>query len=257
MPPKPDLFCKCTVNRCSDYTGGGRTLCAKTYKKHQLDERSANISTLYNQAQELSEKALRTQIEDVSAQLSASTLSDEVSGSSDIPGGRLWGKEPSSKDHREPTPDRSSSMIQPSLPRKSTPQCSTPPRRDQEDLVLEHLRDLDQAAETLLKKIASDVLSMKFPSAKNATTVFPLEAHFEALARFSDQLGMVSLKSLEVMNQLKSIEVKLEKSLAHLNNAKTAWGSKLKRLDAEKQSRGGVPFSTGLSPILYQLGSFD
>ncbi|KAF5328352.1 hypothetical protein D9619_013346 [Psilocybe cf. subviscida] len=247
VPP----FCKCTVHHCSDYVGGGRTLSRNVFNRHQLDERSSSATLLFQQAERVSADALKAQMEDLSAHLAASTLSDQVSGPSNIPGGRLWGKESLANDCYESTPRPASPGLKLSTSGKSS-RRHTPRPRDQEQEVLQHLRDVDEALDISSKEIASDILSVVPPSLKTVSTVFPLEVYFEALARLSDQLSMVSFKSAEVNIRLKCAKEKLDQSLKLLTDAKDAWLTRLGEIEDEKQSRGGVPYSTDhhFEPVL-------
>lgn len=247
MPPsqksKPP-FCQCTVHHCSDYVGGGRTLSRNVFNRHQLDERSAS-ATLLQQAGKVSADALKSQIEDLSAHLAASTLSDQVSGPSNIPGGRLWGTESLTDDCYEPTPHPLPPSPMPSTTRKSSSRRHTPPPRDQAQEVLQHLRDVDEALDILSKEIASDILSAELPSLEMANTVFPFDVHFEALAHLSDQLGMISFKNDEVTTRMKTAKEKLDRSSKRLTDAKDAWLTRIEQLNRAKRLRGGVSFSTG------------
>ncbi|KAF5318598.1 hypothetical protein D9619_010825 [Psilocybe cf. subviscida] len=213
-------FCACTVHQCSEYPGGGRTLSRNVFNRHQMDEWS---SLLFQHTGKVSADTLKAQIEDLSAHLAASTLSDEVSGPPNIPV-CLTNQYPDIE--------------------VLSPQHNPLPR-DQEREVLQHLQDVDESLDISTKEIMSDILSMEPPSLKMTSTVFPLEVHFEVLARLSNQLSMVSFNSAEVITRLQYAKGKLNQLLKCLTDAKDAWLTRLREIEDEKQLRGGVPFSTG------------
>ena len=61
----------------------GRSLSAKTYKTHQLSEKTK----MYNEAQQEADDVVNRQIEEITEFIAATTLADGVSGTSDRPGG--------------------------------------------------------------------------------------------------------------------------------------------------------------------------
>lgn len=232
----PLLRCKCTVHGCGP---NGRVVTPKTLKRHELDEQASSAQLLYAQAQTLADAAISSQIEDISAHLAASTLSDQVSGSATTPGGRLWGK-----------PSPSSPNIY-SVDQKPPPDPTTPPRprrslnRDPEKEALSYLNDLGAAVDIFHSRLISAIHSLEEPSSAMKSIVFPLDIFQEGLATFSDQLDQITLKKHSVLERKRPISQRLTESQERLESAKVAWFSKLEVINEAIRRAPGIPFQTG------------
>ncbi|KAF5327761.1 hypothetical protein D9619_004081 [Psilocybe cf. subviscida] len=245
--------CKCTVHGCRDSGPNGRVVTPKILKRHELDERSSSARSLYAEAQKLADDTISSQIDDISAHLAASTLSDQVSGSATTPGGRLWGKSPSSPNVF-------------SVDQKPPPVPITPPRRPRQSLnrnpekeALSYLNDLGPAVEAFYSRLISAIQSLEEPSSTTKSIVFPLDIFQEGLATFFDQLDLITLKRPSVLERKRPISQQLAESQEHLNFAKLAWISKWEGINEAMQRAPGIPFQTdhhflpipdGVDPIL-------
>lgn len=231
------LRCKCTIHGCGDSGPEGRLLASKIVKRHELDERSSSVRTLYAEARSLADDAVASQIEDITAHLAASTLSDQVSGSSTSPGGRLWGK---------PSPENVSSTRQtssldstiPHRPRRSF-------NRDPEKEALSHLNHLGAAVEVFSGRVSMAIQSLDEPSITMKSMVFPLDTYQETLATFYDQLDHITLQKPVVLERKRSILEQLTKLQECLSSARSSWLSKLEEVNKTIRNAPGIPFHTG------------
>ena len=90
-------LCFCTSFDCSSIGGvdpingtpRGVFLDIRLHRQHALQDKKA----IFRKAQEDADNALESQLQDITAQLSANTLADNISGPSTQPGGSLWSRE--------------------------------------------------------------------------------------------------------------------------------------------------------------------
>lgn len=233
----PHIRCKCTIHGCGDSGPEGRLLASKIVKRHQLDERSSSARALYAEAQRLADDAITSQIEDITAHLAASTLSDQVSGSPTTPGGRLWGRS-SSEDTF--SAGRTSSL-EPSIPDR--PRRSF--NRDPEKEALSYLNHLNAAVEVFSSRLTTAIHSLDEPSTIMKSTVFPLDTLQETLASFYDQLDHITLKKPAVLERKLAISEHLTQLGERLSSTKSAWLSKLEEVNKAIRTSPGIPFQTG------------
>lgn len=262
-------ICFCTSHGCCAFgdinpaTGkpSGRSLTSQTLKKHSLDDQVASVNL--DRAQYRAQQVLDTQIAEISAHLAASTLSDEVSGPSKVPGGRMWGSDITHMEHSQHSTSvesqhpedplstsstRSSPKPLTSNVRKSRPPGQGIPARVPEREVLSCLKDIDTSVESFLREAASNLDSLTLPS-KAAPTVSPLQSLVDKSSYLRDRLDAVSWKSQTVRETKESISKKLRDVDQRLESAQSAWSARLSRIKETKTPSHGLPFDTSTSHV--------
>lgn len=171
----------------------GRNVDGRTYKAHTIAHRQA----AFHAAEENTEAVLAAQIEELTAQLSASGLADNVSGPSLVPGGPLWSRNnsedhqsdndfptslkqiggpsssPPSMPHRSP-PSRSSSSSQSCPASLHSPPRQTGSRRSREAELIACLSELEQEVNTFRERALEGLAHLGRPLSSGPPTLFPL-----------------------------------------------------------------------------------
>lgn len=256
--------CFCVTHGCSSSGEDpisdkplGRNVDGRTYKAHTIADRQAIFHAEENTA------VLASQIEEITALLSASVLADDVSGPSLVPGGPLWSRN-SSEDHQSdnnfPTsmkqtggPSSPSSMTHhsPSSSSQSVPTFSHSPRqtgsrRSREAELIACLSELEQEVDTLRERALEGLTHLSCPSSSGPPTLFPLSELFQSSRNLKDELETVTFKGPAVCNLKTLISSKLQKIDAKLVAAKKDWNQKLFNIKAMKTPiHEGVPCETG------------
>jgi hypothetical protein len=239
----------------------GRNVDGRTYKAHTLADKQA----AFRAAEENAELALTTQIEEITAHLSANVLADNVSGPSLVPGGPLWSRN-GSEDHQT-NDDFSSSIKQtggPSFPSSRSPpsrwsSSQSPPtsshstplrtggRRSQEVELIACLSELEQEVNSLRERALEGLTRLGRPSSSGPPTLFPLSELLQSSRSLKDELETVTFKGPAVLELKTSISSKLQKIDAKLIAAKKDWNQKLSDIKAMKTPiHEGVTCDTGM-----------
>jgi len=258
--------CFCVTHGCHSFSGKdpisdktlGRNVDGRTYKAHTIADRQA----AFHAAEENTTAVLATQIDEITAHLSASVLVDIVSGPSRVPGGPLWSRN-SSEDHQSDNdyPASTKKAGGPSslsfVTRVSPPSCSsssrsvptflhspchTGSRRSREAELIACLSELEQEVDILREKALEGLTRLGCPSSSGPPTSFPLLELFQSSRGLKDQLETVMFKGPAVHELKTSISSKLQKIDAKLFAAKKDWNQKLSGIKAMK-----TPIHEGVS----------
>ncbi|KAF8801720.1 hypothetical protein BYT27DRAFT_7114249 [Phlegmacium glaucopus] len=240
--------CFCVAHGC--YSSGGkdpisdkplgRNVDGRTYKAHTVADRQA----AFHAAEENTEAVLATQIEEITAHLSASVLADNVSGPSLVPGGPLWSR--NSSDHPSDN-DFPTSLKQTGGP-SSSPSSMThhsPPSRLKAELIA-CLSELEQEVDTLHERALEGLAHLGCPSSSGPPTLFPLSELLQSPRSLKDKIETVTFKGPAVHDLKTSVSSKLQKINAKLVAAKKDWNQKLSDIRAMKTPiHEGVTCETG------------
>jgi hypothetical protein len=132
--------CYCQSSGCA--VAGGREVTKRIYDSHARDDRSSRARN----AQAASQNALQEKAEAISSYIAAMTLSDQVSGTSSRPGGRLWSTSLSQENRTEESPSHFTFSL-----------------RELIEHNLKRLRDLEQSLCTVWSEANSKLASIGSP----------------------------------------------------------------------------------------------
>jgi hypothetical protein len=209
--------CFCTDYGCRDWDGvdsstgepKGRSLSAKTYKTHQLSEKTK----MYNEAQEEADAIVERQIEEMTEFIAATTLADGVSGTSECPGGRLWAAHPGTHPPHfgcQPAP-------------RHNPQPQAGSRRSREANILLTLADLETSIQDLANDANPRLGALTFPSANKPPSAFPLSDLMTRSGNLRNDLGNITYKAPGVTLSKEAISKKLDDLDKRLSYARKKW----------------------------------
>lgn len=190
--------CYCHLGGCA--ASGGREISKCIYDSHTRTECSARIVN----AQAAGHDPLQEQEEAITSHLAAMTLSDQVSGASPHPGGRLWSKSSSPQDLTENTP--------------SPPTFSHRERIDQN---LKRIRDLEISLDVVRSEATSKLVSVGSPLER--TSPFPLRPLIVATRDILDQLDHIKQKVPSVQESKKSVVSQTQELLEKLKESQRRW----------------------------------
>lgn len=213
------LKCFCNSAGCA-----GREVSKRVFDAHSRLDRTTQV----RRHQEVSERVLKDQDEALSAYLSAMTLSDKVSGTSQHPGGRFWSKSSANEESTE--------RISP--PREGV-SCY-----ELTDRNLRLLRDIEESLDKLQADAKHQLESVGIPLARD--TLFPLKSFIVAVLDIQDQLIGIKQKIASVDKAKTSIFSKAQDLLVILQHSQSQWMEKAKQCSEEPVSKLNADFNAGM-----------
>lgn len=264
-------LCFCVSSGCST-TGGtdpisrkplGKLVDPRTLKAHANTDRKA----VFHAAQQNTEAALDTQIEEITAYLSASVLADEVSGPSHNPGGSLWSRLDSSTEY--PPQDKPKPVVPPKASKlafnQTSPPTPAPPgptpshspprqassRRSREADVLACLADIEAEVDIFNHQVLNRLAHLGQPSPSGPPTPFPHADLLPSSKEFKSRLDTITLKTPAVFELKDSVLRKLHLIESKVTTAKRGWKQELSDIKAMNTPEYGLPHKTGQRHPLY------
>jgi hypothetical protein len=256
-------LCFCVSHGCSSAGGTdlnshkpkGKNVDTRTFKAHSVADRQA----AFHAAEKKTETAIDTQIEEITAYLSASVLADKVSGPSQIPGGSLWSRpnndfedclpqdEPIAtlkRAHSQlPTPQLAAHNARPTSLHSPARQASS--RRSREDAILASLADIEVEVDALRHEALNSLAHLGQPSPSGPPSSFPLADLFLLSKDLKSRLEIITFKGPSVLTVKDSISLKLKSIDRKLMTAKKVWNEELANIRATKTPVHGLPYDTG------------
>jgi hypothetical protein len=255
-------LCFCDSHGCSSSGGTdpisrkpkGKNVDTRTFKAHSVADRQA----AFRAAEKNSETIIDTEIEEITAYLSASVLADKVSGPSQSPGGSLWSRHNDFEDcllQDKPiaTPKRAQSQLStsllathdfhPTLLHSPARQASS--RRTREDGILASLADVEVDVDSLCHEALNSLAHLGQPSPSGPPSSFPLADLFLLSKDLKSRLETITFKGHAVLEVKDSIFLKLKGIDRKLMTAKKIWNEKLVDIRATKTPVYGLPCDTG------------
>jgi hypothetical protein len=256
-------LCFCESYGCSSAGGTdlishkpkGKNVDTRTFKAHSVADRQA----AFRAAEKNTETSIDTEIEEITAYLSASVLADRVSGPSQSPGGSLWSRHDDFEDRLpQETPIAASkrahswlSTPPPLAVHNSRPTSLHPParqassRRSREDGILASLADIEVEVDALYHGALNSLARLGQPSASGPPSSFPLADLFLLSKDLKSRLEIITFKGPAVLNVKDSIFLKLKNIDRKLMTAKIFWNEELANIRAMKTPVYGLPCDTG------------
>lgn len=245
----------------------GRNVDARTLKAHTNADRQAALRA----AEQNTEATLDSQIEEITAYLSASVLADKVSGPSQNSGGSLWSRLDSVEDY--PLQDKSTAATAPARPQpppylpaalnlstdlshqNPTPaSLHSPPRqagsrRSREAEVLASLADIEVEVDALQRKVIERLTNLIQPSSSGPPIPFPHDDLFPLANDLQSRLDTITVKAPAVLELKGSILRRLQLTKLKAAKAKKTWNEQLSDIKAAKTPGYGLPYETGNTPF--------
>ena len=259
-------LCFCESHGCSSAGGTdpishkprGKNVDARTLKAHSVADRKAAFFA----AEQNAESTIDTQIEEITAYLSASVLADKVSGPSQSIGGSLWSRNNDLEDfppQLEPvaTPKQVHSQLStPSLAARNSYPSShptslhSPPRqagsrRTREDEIFASLADIEQEVGAFYHEALNSLAHLGQPSPSGPPSSFPLADLLLLSKDLKSRLETITFKGPAVVTFKESILRKLQNIDRKLMVAKTNWNEELTNIRAMKTPVYGLPYEMG------------
>lgn len=203
--------CYCESAGCAK--AGGVELKQRALEVHTRKDRLASVKKI----QDASQKVLDDRDEDISAYISAMTLSDQACGAPSYDGGRIWGGKPDIAEVTGPaeqTPSQSSSK-----------DGST--YRHRVDVILRHLRDVEQSLDKLQAEANLALDKLNHPTERSDP--FPLKSLISAALNIRDELSRVNHRTPSVQESKSSTSTRVETLLAKLKASQTQWIEKARQ----------------------------
>ena len=259
-------LCFCTSFNCSSIggvdpvtgTSRGVFLDIRSHKQHALEDKKA----IFRKAQEDADIALEAQLQEITAELSANTLADNISG----PSTRLWSQEtcdpnfsdiPSdsyaaprqipSESQRLPAvnPSSTSSPSPPTqMPRAHAPPKQAGSNRSREQEVISSLSLLESDAQKLFDEVQNRLTNLGRPSPSGPPIPFPLFSFLRKSSDFRLELDTVTLKKPAVLQLKDSISRKLQQIDSRLKSAKADWTQEQSDIRTSTTPVYGIPHDT-------------
>jgi hypothetical protein len=263
-------LCFCASFNCSSIGGvdpitgtpRGVFLDIRLHRQHALEDKKA----IFRKAQEDADIALEAQLQEITAQLSASTLADNISGPSTRPGGSLWSRETCDPNLSDDIPSDSyaaprqissepqhppavnPSPSSPSPPAHMTPAHAPPKQagsnRSREQEVISSLSLLESDVQKLFDKVQNCLTNLGQPSPGGPPIPFPLFSFLRKSSDFSLELNAVTLKKPAVLELKGSISRKLQQIDSRLKTAKANWTQKQSDIRSSTTPIHGIPHDT-------------
>ena len=190
--------CYCQSSGCA--AAGGREVTKRLYDCHARLERSTQVLN----AQAASRNTLQEQEDALASYLTTLTLSDQVSGTTSHPGGRLWSK-----------------SLSPEDPTENTPSQPTFSRRELIEHSLKRIRDLKRSLGAVQSEATSKLPSVGSPLERTAP--FPLTALIAAAQDILDQLHRIKQRVPSVQESKAPIVFQTQELLANLRQSQRQW----------------------------------
>jgi len=260
---------------CVTYNCGGTIVDTRTFRNHRnLDQKAA-----FHAAERNTEATVDSQIEEITAYLSASVLADEVSGPLQMPGGSLWSRPDSSEDYPpqdkssfapkatqarplSPNPLARNSHIDLHRPNPNQPSSHCPPRqpgsrRSREAEILACLADIEVEVDALKREASERLAHVGKPSSSGPPPPFPLRDLSPLFGDLKSRLETISHKGPAVSALKNSILNKLHTIEIGVTTARKVWKEELADIKAAKTPQLGLPYETGnLFPESISLNSY-
>ena len=248
---------------CVTYNCGGTIVEPRTFRNHRnLDQKAA-----FHAAERNTQATVDSQIEDITAYLSASVLADEVSGPLQTPGGSLWSRPDSSEDYLpqdkssfapeatqarplSPNPSACNSHLDLHRPNPNQPSSHCPPRqpgsrRSCEAEILASLADIEVEVDALKRKASEHLAHVGRPSSSGPPPPFPLRDLSPLFGDLKSRLETISHKGPAVSALKNSILNKLRTIELGVTTARKVWKEELADIKAAKTPQHGLPYETG------------
>ena len=213
------LKCFCDSTGCA-----GREVSKRVFDAHSRLDRAAQA----RKHLEASDRVLKEQNESISACLSAMTLSDKVSGTSQHSGGRFWSKSSANEDSTE----------------RISPHYDGVSKREIADRNLRLLRDIENSLDKLEIDAKHKLAVVGIPSRGNI--LFPLKSLIVAVLDIQNQLVGIKQRIASVDEAKSSISSKAEDLLAILRHSQRQWIEKAKQCSEEPVLKSNAEFNAGL-----------
>ena len=243
----------------------GKDVSTRMLKAHTAADRQIALQA----AEQNTMATIETQIEEVTAYLSATVLADEVSGPSPTPGGSLWSRLDNyegipPQDKPAATPKRACPQPSPALPasydshssshpRAPSPNLNplhSPPRQagsrsSREAKIIASLADIEVEVDALHCKALDNLAHLGQPSSSGPPTSFPLADLFLSSKDLKSRLETITFKAHAVLELKGSILRKLQYIDSKLTTAKKVWNEELSNIKAMMTPGYGLPYETG------------
>ena len=265
-------LCFCVSSGCSTAGGAdsifhkalGKLVDPRTLKAHANADRKA----AFHAAQQNTEAAIDSQIEEITAYLSASVLADEVLGPLQNPGGSLWSRLDSSMEYppqdKPVVPPKASksafneiSPPTPEAPPGPTPSHSPPrqagSRRSREAEVLACLADIEAEVDIFSRQVLNRLAHLGQPSPSGPPMPFPHADLLPSSKEFKSRLDAITLKTPAVLELKDSVLRKLQLIESKVTTAKKGWKEELANIKAANTPEYGLPHETGQRHPLYHI----
>jgi hypothetical protein len=255
-------LCFCDSHGCSSAGGTdpvshkpqGKNVDTRTFKSHSVADRQA----AFHAAEKNIETTIDTQIEEITAYLSASVLADEVSGPSRSPGSSLWSRhndfEGSLPPHDKPIATQKRAHSQLSTPPLAThnsrptslhsPARQAGSRRSRENDILASLADIEVEVDALYREALNSLTRLGQPSPSGPPSSFPLAGLLLLSKDLKSRLEIITFKGPAVLEVQDSIFRKLKNVDRKLMTAKRVWNEELATIKTTKTPVHGVPCDT-------------
>ncbi|KJA24977.1 hypothetical protein HYPSUDRAFT_200219 [Hypholoma sublateritium FD-334 SS-4] len=213
-------------------------------------QRRKNKSSLFPRTHEtnneLNSNVEDDDIEQLSAKIVSTTLTDQMSGrSASTPGGRLWGHYFTDTESPLPSsPFGSHDPKQPVSRNVSPPHLQAAPCRSQEEELLRCLSILKTDVSHFVNEVELGVGQAHRPSSKGPPAPFPLQALVEKSGSLQVRLDAITFKSPPVKQCKEATAGKLAQAVSFLEAFQDSWHARLSKNQKEKTSLKGVPFDT-------------
>ncbi|KAF8801628.1 hypothetical protein BYT27DRAFT_7114327 [Phlegmacium glaucopus] len=244
--------CFCIAAGCST-AGGihpvsreplGRKVDGRTFLAHKnADRRAALCTALQN-----TEATVDSQLEEITAHLSASVLADEVSGPPQNPGGSLWSRLDSSEDYspRDKSSTSERTQTQSSIPLPAAQNSHpTGSKRSREAAILACLTDIEVEVDSFRHEAQDHLIHLGRPPSSGPPTSFPHADLLQLSNDLKSQLETITFKTPAVLTLKDSIMRKLQNIDFKVTTAKKAWNQELSDIKAMKTPNYGLPHETG------------
>ena len=201
---------KCYCQSSGWAVAGSREVTKCIYDSHARNDHSSRVLN----AQAASQNAVQEQEEAITSYKAAMTLSDQVSGTSPHPGGRLWSTSSSQENQTEESPLHFTFSL-----------------RQLAEHNLKWLRDLEQSLCTVWSEANSKLASIGSPLER--TPPFPLKSFIIAAQDISDQLDLIKQRVPSVQESKAQIVCQTQELLEILRVSQRQWLDQAKSCPVE------------------------
>jgi hypothetical protein len=251
-------LCYCISGSCCERGGidslsgkpKGLSISARLHEKHALEDKILAVK----EANDRAEAAVNSQIEEITAHLSTSTLADRVSGPFSNFGGRLWSR----ADGDEaifPSSDSANSSKSRSFPNRpehksgtqsqSSP-LSPPTHRSRQDEILSCLSNLQSEVKEFVDDVSLRLDSLAPFSPIEPPSPFPLFDCLDTLDSLQHRLATVTFKGPQSLALKANIFTCLTSTEASLHLAKRQWDNDVATACLKRTPTYGVFYDTGM-----------
>lgn len=251
-------LCYCISGGCRERGGidrlsskpKGLSISARLHEKHALEDEILAVKEAENRAQ----AAVDSQLDEITAYLSTSTLADRVSSTSSILGGRLWSR---ADDDETIFPIRDSANSSKSRSSSNRPehnsgtrfpqsQHSPPTYQSQRDEILSCLTDLQSEVKEFVDNVSLRLDGLVPFSPIGPPSPFPLLDCLDTVDSLQHRLATVTFKGPQSLALKASISTHLASTEASLHLAKCQWDSNVTTARMKQTPTYGVFYDTGM-----------